>query len=124
MPVNLPAKQIYMLNTISGILFFLASAVTSLVTPVNFQTMVILTLIVIVYWLLAVTFTGLYKKSRNMKQIHLKTLISIVVIMIFFAFQQLMFIKIPFSASTSFFAFSLVFLILLHVMYFRTRFHD
>ncbi|GGK07932.1 hypothetical protein GCM10007063_33050 [Lentibacillus kapialis] len=124
MPVNLPAKHIYMLNLISGILFFLASTITSLMTAANFQTLLVLTIIVIIYWILAVTLTGLYKTSRNMKQIHLKTLISIVIIMVVFAIQQLMFIKIPFSASFVFFAFSLVFLILLHIMYFRLRFHD
>ncbi|ALX49090.1 hypothetical protein [Lentibacillus amyloliquefaciens] len=124
MPVNLPAKQIYKLNFISSILFFLASAVTSLVTAVKFQTMLVLTLIVIIYWILAVTVTGLYKTSRNMKQIHLKTLISIVVITIVFAIQQLMFIKIPFSVSSSFFTLSFIFLTLLHTVYFQSKFHD
>ncbi|WP_010529567.1 hypothetical protein [Lentibacillus jeotgali] len=123
MPVNLPATQIYKLNIISGVLFFLASFITSLVTSINFLTMLILTLIVIIYWILAVVLTGLYKTSRNIKQIHLKTVISLVVIMIVFSLQQLMFINIPFSASSLFFAFSLVFLTLLHTVYFRLRFH-
>ncbi|TFJ92646.1 hypothetical protein [Lentibacillus salicampi] len=124
MPVNLPSRQIYMLNVISSVLFFLASAITSVVTAVNFQTMLILTLIVIIYWILAVIITGLYKTSGNMKQIHLKTVISLVVIMIVFTLQQLMFIKIPFSASFVFFAFSLVFLTLMHIVFFRSGLHD
>jgi|GEM_PF-2715412 len=122
MPVNLPAMQIYKLNAISSALFFLASFITSLMTAVKFQTMLILTLIVIIYWILAIVITGLYKTSRNIKQIHLKTFISLVVIMIVFGLQQLLFIKIPFSASSVFFAFSFVFLTLMHTLFFRSKF--
>lgn len=122
MKVNQSPMKIYALNILYIVLFFAASYITSLIAGISFRTMIILTFIVIIYWFLAITITGLTKKSINLKEVHLKTIGSLIVIMIVFIFQQLMFFNIPFHASFTFFAISLILLLLLHTVFFRLKF--
>ncbi|TMN23110.1 hypothetical protein [Lentibacillus cibarius] len=123
MSVKLPAIPVYLLNVSYIILFFLASYITSLfIADVKFQHLIVLTGVVIIYWFIANAITGLYKRSKNMKQIQIKTVISFLIITIVTSLQQLMFFKIPFTATFTFFGISLLFLLLLHSVSFRPRF--
>lgn len=122
MPTKVPQKQIYVLNMMYIVLFFAASFITSLLTAINFQLMIIFTIVVIIYWFLAIIITGLYQRSISLKQILFKTAGSLIVIMAISIVIQLLLIKVPFAASFLFFAISLTLLLLLHFVFFKSTF--
>ncbi|GAA0433053.1 hypothetical protein GCM10008983_07110 [Lentibacillus halophilus] len=122
MSIKVPVIPVYVLNISYIVLFFIASYMTSLfITDVVFQHLIVFTGVVIVYWFIANAITGLYKRSKNIKQIQLKTTVSLLVIMVVSILQQILFFKIPIASTFLFFGISLLFLLLLHSAIFRTR---
>ncbi|ASK61323.1 hypothetical protein CFK37_03600 [Virgibacillus phasianinus] len=102
-------------------LFFVASYVTSLILGADFGTMILFTILVIVYWFIAHALMGLFKKNHDLKAILLKVSLSILVIAIVSIIQQVLFINLSVTISVLFFPISLVLLWVLYIVYFNVR---
>lgn len=112
-------KSRMVLYTTYILLFFLASYITSLISPISYSGMIVYTVTSIIYWFVALIITRLLKKQHNLKQVLLKTILSLLVIMIVSTVQLLLFINIPFVSSFLFFFISLVLIMLVHLIYFK-----
>ncbi len=112
-------KLPYFFIVIYIVLFYISSFITSLLLgPKN---MIFLTSLVVIYWFIATTLMRFFSKPQRLKQLLLKTTISVGVIMLVTSLQQALFINIPYSSSLLFFAMSLILLLLLHTLYFRWK---
>lgn len=121
MPAKIPQIQIYIISILDILSIIFASYLTMQMTAVDILAMTIFTSVVTFYWFLAVIITGLYRGIPDFKKLLLKIAVSLIIIMAVSAVQQLIFLNIPFYASSIFFAISLVLLVLVNVLFFKSK---
>ncbi len=112
-------KLPYFFIVIYIVFFYISSFITGLL--LDSKNMIFLTALVVIYWFTATTLMRLFSKPQRLKQLLLKTTISVGVIMLVTSLQQALFINTPYSFSFLFFAISLILLLLLHTLYFSWK---
>ncbi|MDC3416767.1 hypothetical protein [Aquibacillus salsiterrae] len=104
----------YIVGLMYILIFFLASFITSMWSTTSFKDMVIVTATVTIYWYISLLITKPFKSLHDFRILSIKTVVSLLVILVVIIIQQFIFINIPFSSSFVFFGISLVLLLLFH----------